>query len=60
MFYAYRQNNSGGVWDDTAPILLVIEAPNARRANEIAEAHGAYFGETWRIAFADGTIEQGP
>lgn len=42
MFYAFRQNNSGGVWKAPA-IAVVVEADSAGEANRLAESNGLYF-----------------
>lgn len=41
MFFTYRQNNSGGVWD--GPEAIVVEAEDTDEANAIAQLHGVYF-----------------
>lgn len=42
MFYQFRQNNSGGSFDEPA-INVIVEASSAVEANEIAQQHGIYF-----------------
>ena len=42
MFYTFRQNNSGGRWDEPA-ITVIVEADSAKEANDVAEANGVYF-----------------
>lgn len=42
MFYHFRQNNSGGYFDDM-PAHVFIEAENAEQANEDAIKLGIYF-----------------
>ncbi len=44
-WFAFRQNNSGGVWKPPARNIL-IEARNANEANEIAIKNGVYFEES--------------
>lgn len=45
MFFAFRQNNSGGsfVVDDKVTQFVIIEAKDAKQANSIAESIGIYF-----------------
>lgn len=45
MFYAYIQNNSGGVFDvnDRVKHYVIIEAHNAKSANKKAKSIGIYF-----------------
>lgn len=40
-FYTFRQNNSGGF--DVGFKYVIVEAPTAREANEIATEYGVYF-----------------
>ena len=41
--YRLHQNNSGGIWDESLPRYMFIEAEDAASANSKAEALGAYF-----------------
>lgn len=45
MFYEYRQNNSGGYFQNDKAIreVVIIEADSYEEANEIAEDLGIYF-----------------
>lgn len=45
MFYTFSQNNSGGSFDrsDVLGDYVIVEAENARRANQRAEELGIYF-----------------
>lgn len=47
MFYTFRQNNSGGVFDYDEErgisLYVIIEARNGREANAKAESIGLYF-----------------
>lgn len=45
MFYTYRQNNSGGVFDvdENVKHYVIIEADSAKEADEKAESIGLYF-----------------
>jgi hypothetical protein len=45
MFYTYRQNNSGGVFDfsDTIGQYVIVEAESPYNANKRAESIGLYF-----------------
>jgi len=42
MFYTYRQNSSGGSYDDSST-YVIIEAESAYAANILAEYYGIYF-----------------
>lgn len=66
-FYEFRQNNSGGAFDqdENLSVVVLIEAESARAANEKAESIGIYFdgcasgtdcpccGDRWRQVCED-------
>ena len=60
-YYTFEQKNSGGYWD-LEYHFVIIEAPNADEANDIAEKHGVYFdssrdcsccGSRWSSVYED-------
>lgn len=71
MFFTYRQNNSGGVFDfddrKGIGVAVIVEAASVAEANERAEAIGLYFdgcdsgidcdccGDRWSRPYGDGT-----
>lgn len=42
-FFYYSQNNSGGIFDEDLGYGVIIEADNAKKANQKAEDIGLYF-----------------
>lgn len=52
MFYSYRQSNSGGIFDinheNGVEQFVIVEAPSADVANDIAENIGLYFDGVYR------------
>ena len=70
MFYTYRQNNSGGRFKTDVKrgigITVIIEASDAKEANDKAERIGLYFdgcnsgsdcdccGDRWYAAYGEG------
>ena len=69
--YNFRQNNSGGQWDESSQIAInmLIEASNYDEANDSAEQYGIYFngcsagydceccGDRWSRAWDDDVDE---
>ena len=45
MYYTFRQNNSGGIWDinEDVNVFVIIEANSVEDANYRAESDGIYF-----------------
>ena len=41
-FFTFNQNNSGGVFDGPA-MYVIVEAINAKHADQVAEQYGVYF-----------------
>ena len=74
MFYAFRQNNSGGEWSDDLSSgiarYVIIEANSAAHANERAKEIGLYFdgcrygqdcrccGDRWGRTYNSNATEQ--
>lgn len=71
-FYEFDQNNSGGVFshsENAFSAFVIVEAPNARAANALAESLGLYFdgsgdcsccGSRWSSAWSDSDGNEKP
>lgn len=70
MFYAFRQNNSGGNFH--GPVIICVECDSTEEANEIAQNHEVYFdgcetgsdcdccGDRWYRAYSDSELTERP
>ena len=68
-WFEFRQNNSGGSFDESVGEYVFVQANSAEEANSIAETHGVYFngcengsdceccGDRWDTAWGDGADE---